>query len=157
MSLELYQYCVGAICGSLVGFSLGLLGGGGSILAVPLLVHAVGLTNAHIAIATSAVSVAANALISLVMHARRGTVIWRYAGLYCVMGVAGTSLGASAGKALDGDRLLLWFSGLMIIVAILMLRRIGMPSNSICIYEGRNAPKVLPPVQAQGSFRDFSE
>lgn len=122
---------------------------------MPLLVHAVGLTNAHVAIATSAVSVAANALINLVMHARRGTVIWRYAGLYCVMGVAGASLGVSAGKALDGDRLLLWFSGLMIIGAILMLRRIGMPSNSICIYEGRNAPKVLAAGAGTGIVSGF--
>src|ERR1700733_4115789 len=64
MSLDLYQYGIATICGALLGFTLGLLGGGGSILAVPLLVHAVGLANAHVAIATSAVAVAANALIS---------------------------------------------------------------------------------------------
>jgi uncharacterized protein len=155
MSLDLYQYGIGVLCGSLVGFSLGLLGGGGSILAVPLLVHAVGLPNAHVAIATSAVSVAANAFISLVMHARRGTVIWRYAGLYCVTGVAGAFLGASAGKALDGGRLLLWFSGLMIIVAVLMLRRSRVPSNSVSIYDGREAPKVLAAGAGTGIVSGF--
>jgi uncharacterized membrane protein YfcA len=143
MSLDLYQYGIGTICGTLVGFTLGLLGGGGSILAVPLLVHAVGLANAHVAIATSAVSVAANALISLVMHARRGTVVWRYAGLYCVTGIVGALLGASIGKMLDGNRLLLWFSGLMIVVAVLMLRRIKVAGDNICVFESRNAPKVL--------------
>jgi uncharacterized membrane protein YfcA len=143
MSLDLYQYGIGTVCGALVGFTLGLLGGGGSILAVPLLVHAVGLANAHVAIATSAVAVAANALISLVMHAHRGTVIWRYAGFYCVTGVFGALVGASFGKMLDGNHLLVWFSGLMIVVAVLMLRRIRLESDDVCVFDGSRAPKVL--------------
>jgi uncharacterized protein len=56
MSLDLYQYSIGTICGAPVGFTLGPLGGSGSILAVPLLVHAVGLANAHVAIATRAIA-----------------------------------------------------------------------------------------------------
>ncbi|OWO95804.1 hypothetical protein B5E41_08250 [Rhizobium esperanzae] len=143
MALDLFQYGMGTLSGALVGFTLALLGGGGSILAVPLLVHAVGLTDAHTAIATSAVAVASNALISLVMHARRGTVIWRYAGLYCATGTVGALLGASIGKMLDGKHLLLYFSGLMIAIAILMLRRISVASEDTCIFERRNTTKVL--------------
>lgn len=43
--------------GSLVGFTLGLVGGGGSILAVPLLVYVVGVSSPHVAIGTSAIAV----------------------------------------------------------------------------------------------------
>ena len=60
--------------GLLVGFSLGLLGGGGSILAVPLLVYVVGVHDTHVAIATSAAAVAASALANLLCHARGGNV-----------------------------------------------------------------------------------
>ena len=52
--------------GSMVGFALGLLGGGGSILAVPLLVYVVGVKDAHVAIGTSALAVCANAFANLV-------------------------------------------------------------------------------------------
>src|SRR6476620_7652909 len=52
------------LSGIVVGFSLGLVGGGGSILAVPLLVYVIGV-DTHIAIGTSALAVAANALLNL--------------------------------------------------------------------------------------------
>ena len=71
--LSLVQGTLGLASGSLVGFSLGLVGGGGSILAVPLLVYVVGVTNPHVAIGTSAIAVAANAAASLANHARTGT------------------------------------------------------------------------------------
>jgi uncharacterized membrane protein YfcA len=53
---------LGLLSGSMVGFTLGLVGGGGSILAVPLLVYVVGVDNPHVAIGTSAVAVATNAV-----------------------------------------------------------------------------------------------
>ena len=52
---------LGALSGALVGFTLGLVGGGGSILAVPLMVYLVGVNSPHVAIGTSALAVAANA------------------------------------------------------------------------------------------------
>ena len=51
----LLQGGLGLFSGSLIGFSLGLVGGGGSILAVPLLVYVVGVGDPHVAIGTSAV------------------------------------------------------------------------------------------------------
>ncbi len=60
--------------GSLVGFTLGLVGGGGSILAVPLLVYVVGVSSPHVAIGTSAIAVAASAALNLAGHARAHTV-----------------------------------------------------------------------------------
>ena len=56
--LEPLQYVLGLLSGSLVGFSLGLVGGGGSILAVPLMVYLVGVSSPHVAIGTSALAVA---------------------------------------------------------------------------------------------------
>ena len=55
----------GALAGALVGFVLGLIGGGGSILAVPLLVYFVGVSSPHVAIGTSAVAVATSALVNV--------------------------------------------------------------------------------------------
>jgi hypothetical protein len=59
------QAALAVLSGSAVGFSLGLIGGGGSILAVPLLLYVVGLPGAHLAIGTSALAVAVNAFPNL--------------------------------------------------------------------------------------------
>ena len=78
MMMTMTQDLLGLACGALVGFSLGLVGGGGSVLAVPLMVYVVGVPSAHVAIGTSAVAVAVNAAVNLSAHARSGNVIWRY-------------------------------------------------------------------------------
>ena len=75
----LIQDALGIIAGGVVGFSLGLVGGGGSILAVPLLIYLVGVPSTHVAIGTSALAVAVSAAANVVQHARRGTVKWRCA------------------------------------------------------------------------------
>ena len=129
--------------GATVGFTLGLVGGGGSILAVPLMVYLVGVPNAHVAIGTSALSVSINALVGLAQHARNKTVKWRCAGIFALCGVGGAFLGASLGKAVDGRHLLLLFALLMIGVGVLMIRgrhNTGCPGAS-CNRE--NAPKVM--------------
>ena len=79
----------GTLSGVFVGFSLGLVGGGGSVLAVPLLVYFVGVPEPHVAIGTSAVAVAANAVVSLANHARAGTIKWRCASVFALFGVTG--------------------------------------------------------------------
>ena len=103
--------------GSLVGLILGLIGGGGSILAVPLLVYVVGVPSAHVAIGTSAIAVAASAAINLSGHARAGTVRWPCAIVFALCGIAGAAIGAQLGKMVDGEKLLtlfgaLWFGSL---------------------------------------------
>ncbi len=110
------------LCGALVGFSLGLIGGGGSILAVPLLMYAVGVHDPHVAIGTSACAVGLNALVNLLGHWRRGTVHWPSAATFALAGVLGATLGSSVGKLMDGSKLLLLFAGVMIAVGIAMLR-----------------------------------
>lgn len=106
--------------GSVIGVVLGLVGGGGSILAVPLLVYLVGVRSPHAAIGTGAVAVAANALAGLIGHARAGTVKWPCAAVFALAGVAGAAIGAELGKAVDGGRLLLLFGLLMIGIGLTM-------------------------------------
>ena len=103
MEIDLLHYLLGILSGSLVGLSLGLFGGGGSILAVPLLVYLVGVTDAHTALGTAAVAVTANAAANLFGHARRGNVRWRCGGIYAVAGVGGALIGSTIGKAIDGE------------------------------------------------------
>jgi uncharacterized membrane protein YfcA len=111
------------LSGSLVGFVLGLVGGGGSILAVPLLVYVVGVASPHVAIGTSAIAVAFSALANLVSHARTGNVRWPCAMVFSVSGIAGACLGSALGKNFDGQKLLLLFGILMIVIAVVMLKR----------------------------------
>lgn len=122
MSPELTHLVLELLSGAVVGFTLGLIGGGGSILAVPLMVYVVGVANPHVAIGTSALAVAVNALAGLAQHARAGTVKWRCAAIFATCGVVGAFGGATLGKAMDGRRLLLCFALLMIVVGVLMVR-----------------------------------
>ena len=116
------QWLLAALCGSFVGFSLGLIGGGGSILAVPLLIYVVGVTDPHVAIGTSALAVGANALGNFLGHWRRGNVFWRQATLFAATGVLGAVLGSTLGKLVEGRKLLLLFALAMVAVGIAMLR-----------------------------------
>lgn len=111
------------LSGAAIGLILGLVGGGGSILAVPLLVYVVGIGSTHAAIGTAAVAVSANAFASLIGHAREGRVKWRCAGVFAAAGMIGAGLGAELGKAFDGQRLLALFGLLMIGVGFSMLRK----------------------------------
>lgn len=108
--------------GAVVGLMLGLVGGGGSILATPLLLYAVGERDPHIAIGTSAVAVSASAFLNLIGHARAGHVRWVCAALFAVVGSVGALLGSAVGKAFDAHALLVLFALLMIAVGLLMLR-----------------------------------
>jgi uncharacterized protein len=107
--------------GALVGLTLGLIGGGGSVLAVPLLVYLVGVPSAHVAIGSSAVAVAANAAWGLAAHARLGTVKWPCALVFTTAGVAGAFIGASLGKQLGGPLLLALCGLVMIGIGIYMI------------------------------------
>lgn len=133
------------LCGSAVGFSLALVGGGGSILATPLLLYVVGVRDPHMAIGTSAVAVSANAFANLLPHARAGHVHWRAAFVFAAAGVAGAWLGSSAGKAMDGHHLLALFALLMMLVAFLMLR--GRRARAPARYP---LPNTLPRLGAVG-------
>jgi hypothetical protein len=134
---------LGLASGSLVGFSLGLIGGGGSILAVPLMFYLVGVPDAHVAIGTSAIAVGANAAANLFQHGRRGTVKWRCAAVFAAAGVAGAFAGSTVSKLVDGQRLLMLFALLMFVVGASMLRRRKSVGHEGVQLSRENLPKLL--------------
>jgi len=100
-----------------------VIGGGGSILAVPLLVYVVGVPSPHVAIGTSSVAVALSACANLIDHARRGNVCWPVAIVFAICGMFGAVLGSTLGKETDGQKLLILFGILMVVVAASMATR----------------------------------
>jgi uncharacterized membrane protein YfcA len=155
MVLSMTQIALAVAAGSGVGFSLGLVGGGGSILAVPLLVYVVGVENPHVAIGTSAVAVALNAATNLAMHARGRAVKWRCAGVFAAAGIAGAYLGSTLGKMMDGQKLLALFAILMMVVGALMLRGRGHAGDPAVRLSRENLPKLLALGLAAGALSGF--
>jgi uncharacterized membrane protein YfcA len=143
------------LSGTLVGFILGVIGGGGSILAVPLLVYVVGVKSPHVAIGTSSIAVAISAFANLIDHARRDHVCWSVALLFAVAGVVGAAIGSTLGKHTDGESLLILFGVLMIVVAASMaMRREGGSKPHVRLERG-NAPWVLGIGFAVGALSGF--
>lgn len=115
------QDLLSIISGSLVGFVLGLVGGGGSIIAVPLLLYVVGIGSPHLAIGTSAIAVSLSAAANLVNHARNGMVKWPCAVSFSAAGIAGAWAGSTIAMKVPGQNLLALFGVLMLIVGTVML------------------------------------
>lgn len=107
------------ILASVVGLSLGLLGGGGSILAVPVLTYGAGL-GAKEAIATSLLVVGTTSFFALLPHAKRGNVEWRVGSLFAVTAMVGAFLGGLAAGYFSGKTLLLLFAIMMVVTALAM-------------------------------------
>ena len=111
------------VSGSVVGFFLALFGGGGSVLAAPLLLNLVGVSVPHIAIGTSAAAVATNAFVGLLGHWRKGRVKWPCALVFATVGVIGSYIGSSLAKSIDGNILLIAFAFAMVVIALAMFRK----------------------------------
>ncbi|MEU2666375.1 sulfite exporter TauE/SafE family protein [Micromonospora sp. NPDC007220] len=105
----------------LIGTSLGLLGGGGSILAVPLLVYVADLP-AREAIATSLLVVGVTSAVGALPHARAGRVRWRTGLLFGAAGMAGAYGGGRLAAFVPPAVLLAGFAVMMIATATAMLR-----------------------------------
>jgi len=144
------------LSGGLVGLFLGTFGGGGSVLAAPLLIYAVGVTEPHLAIGTSAAAVAAIALVSLTGHWRAGRVKWPCASVFAVSGFIGSLIGSTLALRVPGDWLLLAFAFAMAAIGLSMLRkpkREGDPDVHITpALMGRIAPTGLGVGAAAGFF-----
>jgi len=110
-----------ALLASLIGLSLGLLGGGGSILAVPVLAYVADLP-AKEAIATSLVVVGATSLFALIPHARRGNVEWRTGALFSATAMVGAYIGGLTAEWFSGTTLLLLFASMMVVTSLAMFR-----------------------------------
>ena len=105
-----------------IGVSLGLLGGGGSILTVPILVYVVGLETKP-AIATSLFVVGATSLSAMIVHARAGRIRWRVGASFGGASMVGAFAGGRVAHFLPSEYLLAGFTGIMALTGVVMLRR----------------------------------
>lgn len=112
-----------ALSGVVIGIFLTVFGGGGSVLAAPLLLYFVGVTDAHLAIGTSAAGVAATAMINLFGHWWNGRIKWPCALVFGAAGLVGSIIGSTIAKMIDGQSLLVAFSVAMAAIGLSMFRK----------------------------------
>jgi uncharacterized membrane protein YfcA len=141
--MDVLHFLLAMTSGSLVGFTLGLVGGGGSVLAVPMMVYVVGVRQPHLAIGTSALAVAANAGAALVGHARTGNVNWACGAVFGAAGVTGALGGSTLGRLIDGQRMLFLFALLMLVVAAAMVRRRNEGGHADVAVTRHTLPRLL--------------
>jgi hypothetical protein len=115
-------FAAGLVLSAAIGISLGLIGGGGSILTVPILVYFLGV-DAHEAVVMSLAVVGATSLMGSGLHYRQGNVDLRSGITFGAAGVAGALAGSPLTKLFSPEALLLIFAILMMIVAASMLMR----------------------------------
>ncbi|MDP3491562.1 MAG: sulfite exporter TauE/SafE family protein [Hyphomonadaceae bacterium] len=109
--------------GAVVGFLLAVFGGGGSVLAAPVLLYLGGVTDAHVAVGTASAAVAANAALNLAGHWRGGRIKWPCATVFAIAGLAGSFAGSSLAKLISGQHLLLAFAFAMAAIGLSMFRK----------------------------------
>jgi hypothetical protein len=108
--------------GFAIGLSLGLLGGGGSILTVPALVYLVG-QSPQAAVTTSLAIVGGNSLLGAAFHSGQGTLNWKVAAVFGGAGMVTAYAAAGLSRHFPPAALLVAFALLMLVVATLMLLR----------------------------------
>ncbi len=105
----------------LIGVVLGMLGGGGAILTLPMLVYLVGV-EAKTAIATSLFVVGATSLVGASIHARAGSVKWRVGLIFGLAAMAGAFAGGRLARLAPGNVLLVLFAVMMAVTGVAMMR-----------------------------------
>ncbi|GAB3001309.1 sulfite exporter TauE/SafE family protein [Amycolatopsis acidiphila] len=140
-----------ALAGLLIGLALGLLGAGGSILAVPALVYAAGQPLAS-AIPASLLIVGVSSAAAVIPRLRAGTVRWPVALVFGAAGVPAAFAGAALGHLVPPRFLLLGFAVLMAVVAVRMLRKPTGTGTAACRTSGGhvNWRACLPKALAAG-------
>lgn len=136
---------LGLLLAAVMGLALGLLGGGGSILAVPILTYAVGL-GAKEAIASSLFVVGVTSLFAAIGHWRAGSVNLRVALVFGTVAMAGTYLGARLAVFFSGTAQLMLFAAVMLLAAFFMFRK------SRPVLEGLEYGRRDVPGKAAGSM-----
>lgn len=111
---------VGLGLGALIGVLLGLLGGGGSIVAVPALVYGMGL-GVEQAIPLSLIVVATASAVGVLPKIRAGQVQWRLAGIFAAAGIPATVAGSAISSQLPQPALMIGFAAVMVFAGIRML------------------------------------
>lgn len=105
----------------LIGISLGLLGGGGSILTVPLLLYVFRL-DAKVSIAMSLLVVGSTSLAAIIPHARAGRVQWKVGAIFGATSMVGAYAAGRVARFIPSSFLLLAFGGMMLVTAAAMMR-----------------------------------
>lgn len=144
-----------ALSGALVALLLTLFGGGGSVLATPLLLYVVGVRDPHVAIGTSAAAVAVNAAVGLAAQAKAGRVKWPCALTFGAPGLVGSLLGAHLAKAVNGQHLLAWFALAMAAVGLSMFRAPSSPGDPDVQIDSAKASRLVPVGAATGLAAGF--
>lgn len=122
------QLLVALLLAVLVGISLGLLGGGGSILTVPILTYVVGM-EPQAAIASSLFIVGTTSIFGMLSHARAKRVRWKTGLIFGAAGMVGALAGGLVGGFLPGALLMILFAVMMIATAVAMIRPSRAPSE----------------------------
>ncbi len=125
----------------LIGVSLGLLGGGGSILTLPILKYVVGM-DAHQAVAGSLFVVGATSATAMITHARAGRVRWRTGIVFGLAGMAGAFGAGRVAKLIPSTVLLVLFAVMMVVTAAAMLRGRRAPAGAAA--RAATGPSELP-------------
>lgn len=115
-------FILGLILSALIGLSLGLIGGGGSIITVPVLVYVLGVAP-HEAVGMSLAVVGATSLVGAFLHWRRGNLQLKTGLMFGIAGMFGAFAGSPLTKFLSPPALLAAFASLMLVIAVVMLRR----------------------------------
>jgi uncharacterized protein len=139
--ISLGQLVVDIGLGFGIGLSLGLLGGGGSLLTVPALVYILGQTPQS-AISTSLAIVGANSMVGAAFHHRQGTLNWRVALLFGGSGIGVAYLSAGLSSGFPAEALMVAFGLLMLVVGTLMLLQ-KRPADVNKTSENRNGLIVI--------------
>jgi uncharacterized membrane protein YfcA len=112
---------LGYLLATLIGLSLGLLGGGGSILTVPILVYILKM-DPKLSIALSLAIVGATSLIGSIGHYRKGNINLRIAMIFGPVAMLGTFLGAKISAYMSGNTQLIIFAIIMLLASIFMFK-----------------------------------
>ncbi len=120
--MSISQLFIGGGAGLAIGLTLGLLGGGGSILTVPALVYLAGQTP-QAAVAASLVIVGANSTMGAFFHRTQGTLNWKIALIFGSSGMLTSYVAAGLSQYFSATALLVVFACLMLVVGIYMLVR----------------------------------
>lgn len=153
--MDAVQLLLAALSGGVVALFLTVFGGGGSVLAVPLLLYVVGVRDPHVAIGVSAAGVSLNALTALTGQARAGRVRWPCALTFALFGATGAWFGSSFAKTIDGERLLLFFTVAMAVVGLAMLRPVKNEGSAAVRLSPRMAPRVALSGAGVGAVAGF--
>jgi len=154
------MFVVGLALSILIGLSLGLLGGGGSILTVPVIHYVMGVET-HAAIAASLAVVGTTSLAALIPHARARRVQWRTGAIFGVASMVGAYGAGRIAKYIPSEILMAAFGTMMFVTAVAMLRKKAPKSGSepapraglpLILVEGLVVGAVTGLVGAGGGF-----